>query len=317
MGLLLAGAQAGDEDAELAKRRRILIGLAMHALLALLARQQRVLRIVRVEGQRLRKQIDIIPLRPRAEPRVQNVVRPRHALDDVAAEIRMDAIRRHADRLAGPQRHVIHQQRRDEDTVVELGVLLPQPLQQPGDVACLAEVRLRERLHLPDGLGHDGRRERQQRLDHAAQHAVVEPLVLGEEALERFQLHRALDLVERLPAREELEVGQRDRDLGLVVGVAEFLRVFLVQLLSELLVGVDLEGERFGEGEDLWRLVLSCRPRCLSIPWEDRAPPGPIGPGRTFQRAAGSSSDIRPVILPWRGDETGTSDTCPSTSSPY
>lgn len=56
---------------------------------------------------------------------------------------------------------------------------------------------------------------------------------------------------EGFPADEELEFGEGDCDLGLVVFVAEFLGVFVVDLGGEIEIGVDLEGEGFAEGEDL------------------------------------------------------------------
>lgn len=58
-------------------------------------------------------------------------------------------------------------------------------------------------------------------------------------------------MVEGFPAGEELEFGECDGDLGLVVCVAEFLGVFFVQFGGEREVGVNLEGERFAEGENL------------------------------------------------------------------
>lgn len=64
-------------------------------------------------------------------------------------------------------------------------------------------------------------------------------------------MHDGRDLVEGLEAGEELEVGQGDGDLGFMVAVAEFMGVSGVKFLGEGFVGVDLEGEGFGEGEDL------------------------------------------------------------------
>jgi hypothetical protein len=66
-----------------------------------------------------------------------------------------------------------------------------------------------------------------------------------------------LDVFEWFPAGEELEFGEGDGDFGLVVGVAVFLWVLLVQSFGEFEVWVDLQGECFGEGEDLDRLCQS------------------------------------------------------------
>lgn len=56
---------------------------------------------------------------------------------------------------------------------------------------------------------------------------------------------------EWLPADEDLEFSEGDGNLRLVVCVAELLRVVLVKLGGKFLVGMDLEGERFGYGESL------------------------------------------------------------------
>lgn len=80
---------------------------------------------------------------------------------------------------------------------------------------------------------------------------VVEVGVGGDEGFEGFQFEEGLDSVEGFPASEELEFGERDCDLRLVVCVAEFLGVFLVQFGGQREIGVDLEGEGFAEGEDL------------------------------------------------------------------
>ena len=54
-----------------------------------------------------------------------------------------------------------------------------------------------------------------------------------------------------LEADEELEVGERDGDFGLVVGVGIFVWVGFVELFGEGFVRVNLERESFLEGEDL------------------------------------------------------------------
>lgn len=84
-----------------------------------------------------------------------------------------------------------------------------------------------------------------------AQSLVRELGILREEPLKRLQLHQALDIVQRLPACEQFEVGQRYRDLGLVIGVPEFIRIFSMQLLGEAFVRVDLKGKSFAKGENL------------------------------------------------------------------
>lgn len=54
-----------------------------------------------------------------------------------------------------------------------------------------------------------------------------------------------------LEADEELEVGERDGDFGLVVGVGVFFWIGFVELFGEGFVRMNLERESFLEGEDL------------------------------------------------------------------
>jgi hypothetical protein len=63
--------------------------------------------------------------------------------------------------------------------------------------------------------------------------------------LEGLKFHDCFDVGEGLEAGKQLEVGQGDCYLGLVVWVAELGGVFGVELFGERFVGVDLEGEGF------------------------------------------------------------------------
>lgn len=56
---------------------------------------------------------------------------------------------------------------------------------------------------------------------------------------------------EGLPAGEDFEFGEGEGDFGFVVGVSEVVGVAVVEFGCEGLGGVDLEGEGFGDGEDL------------------------------------------------------------------
>lgn len=48
-------------------------------------------------------------------------------------------------------------------------------------------------------------------------------------------------------ADEDFEFGERDGDFGFVILVAEFGGFFLVEARCEVFVGVDLEGQGFGD----------------------------------------------------------------------
>jgi hypothetical protein len=60
-----------------------------------------------------------------------------------------------------------------------------------------------------------------------------------------------LDLRERFPPNENFKFAQSNGDLGLVVCVSEFLRIFLVNFGGQFFVRVDLEGKCFRNGENL------------------------------------------------------------------
>lgn len=164
----------------------------------------------------------------------------------------MDAIRGDVDSIPRSKGKVIHQQHPNEIPIIELGVLLRKPSQHPRRIRIRPELRLGDTLQRLDGLCHFRRRSTQQRLTGQHQCFVRELRVLREEAFERFQFHQLLNILERFPAGEELEFRQRDGDLGFVVVVSKFLGVDFVQFFGELFVWVDLEGEGFGEGEDLF-----------------------------------------------------------------
>lgn len=72
-----------------------------------------------------------------------------------------------------------------------------------------------------------------------------------DEAFERLQFHEILNGPEGFEAGEELEIGQRNCNLGFVVGVAKSVGILLMELAGERQVGVDLQGKRLAEGEDL------------------------------------------------------------------
>lgn len=75
--------------------------------------------------------------------------------------------------------------------------------------------------------------------------------------------------MQRLPAGEQFEVGQRYCDLGLVIGVPELVGVLPMQFLSEAFVRVDLEREGFAKGEDLLSSVGNWTPE-VSYLWQVR-----------------------------------------------
>lgn len=152
MSLLLPRPETGAEHIELLNGRRIHIRLPIHALIALLPRQDGVMRVVRLEGQRPRKEGHAIPLHARTEARVQHVVGARHALHYVALQVCVDAIRGHEDGIARSQGEVVHEQRGDEASVVAVAVLPVEACQHAGDVRVVAELGLRDALQRFDGL---------------------------------------------------------------------------------------------------------------------------------------------------------------------
>ena len=66
----------------------------------------------------------------------------------------------------------------------------------------------------------------------------------GEDGEERLELRGGF------PAGEDFEGAEGDGDFGFVVVVGELGGVLGVEALGEVFVGVDLEGEGFGDGED-------------------------------------------------------------------
>jgi hypothetical protein len=68
-----------------------------------------------------------------------------------------------------------------------------------------------------------------------------------------------LDLIEGLEADEELERCKCKCNLGLVVLIAVFLRVFLVYAGSKILVRMDSEGKCLGHREDLGQCAVNKR----------------------------------------------------------
>lgn len=110
-----------------------------------------MLRIVRDKRQRLPEQLDTIPLRDGTKARVEDVVGPRHAFDNVAFQVRVDTICRDKDGVAGSENQIIHQQGSDQVAVVTFGVLLAEPVEKTRDVRVRAELRLWQRLELLDG----------------------------------------------------------------------------------------------------------------------------------------------------------------------
>lgn len=63
-------------------------------------------------------------------------------------------------------------------------------------------------------------------------------------------VEEGVDVVDMLEADEGFEVAEGDGDFGLVAWVAMFGWVVLVQFGGELFVGMELEGEGFGDGQD-------------------------------------------------------------------
>jgi len=83
---------------------------------------------------------------------------------------------------------------------------------------------------------------------------VVEVGVRGGKELgfeDRDTGEEILNLGKRFPADKDFEFGEGDGYLRFVVCVAEFLWVFLVKFGGEFLIRVDLEGECFGNGQNL------------------------------------------------------------------
>lgn len=62
-----------------------------------------------------------------------------------------------------------------------------------------------------------------------------------------------------------------------------------MELAGERQVGVDLQGKRFVEGEDLACQLLRMEVGVYYPPWADKESPDPSDPSRPFPPAAGSS----------------------------
>lgn len=128
----------------------------IYPLLTPPSEQTHLLHPPRMETQRLPKQLHIIAVRPRTKARIQHIIRPCHTFDDIAGEPRVDPIRRDADRLAGPNGHVVHQKGGDERAIVGFRVLVLETGEEAGDHAVFrAEVRVREGAEFGDGLRDD------------------------------------------------------------------------------------------------------------------------------------------------------------------
>ncbi len=159
-GLGLAGLQLGEQQLELGHRGLEDPGPTLAAALARARDEQRRLGPLRVEGQCAGEEVDVVAVGARTEARVNHVVAARHALDDVAGEVGVDAVRRHVDGLARAQAQVVHADQRDQRAVVFRRVLLLQAREQVEDVGLRAEVGAREvgegGLHVCDCLWRGG-----------------------------------------------------------------------------------------------------------------------------------------------------------------
>ena len=161
---------------------------------------------MRLKGQRGGEDVDVVAVRARAEARVEHVVAAGHALDDVAGEPGVDAVRGDVDRLAWLQDEIVHREQRDERAVVRVGVLFLQTWEEFRDVALLTEGFFGQLCQAGLGFARDILGREQECVAELAEGLVVQVRVLvWEEALQRLQLEEVADVREVLEAGEGLE----------------------------------------------------------------------------------------------------------------
>lgn len=251
--LLRPGVHLRDQHVEFRHGRRVDPRRAALAPVERLHLDPRLVGAVRREGERLREELDTVAVSARAEARVEHVVGPCHALDDVALEPGVNAVGGYVDGLARLQDEIVHADQRDEGAVVGGRVVFLQTGEESQDVFAVGAVGvLGEFEHRGLAVANGGFGGVQHAGADMFQGFVIEVrLGGGNELLEGFKLKEVLDFGKRLEADKELEGGEGDSDLGFVVCVAKLLWIFLMKASSEIFVWVNLEGEGFRHGKDL------------------------------------------------------------------
>lgn len=138
--LLGAALQVRGQDVEVARRRGVDARVGLEARGAELGVQARVLGVVEVEGQAGGEEVDGVAVCARAGAGVEHVVRARHALEEVAGQVRVDAVGGDVEGLALLEGQEVHGQHGDEAAGLGGAVLVGDAREERADVGLVAEL---------------------------------------------------------------------------------------------------------------------------------------------------------------------------------